>query len=112
MSSRPFIEARLRVNVHVPQAEERLTAGQEDSIEVATNQGAYNRGVETAGGVVTNFVEGDEVIFDLNDDVASLRELQIIQEEVIEAFSNVIDIEIESENIVIKADTITVFPMM
>lgn len=106
---RPFLESRLRFEVHIPEAEERFTASVEDSLEAEVNRQAFDRGVETAGGVITNFIENDEVIFDIEDDVASVEEINIIQEEIINAFDNLTEANINENDIVVRAQVVRIF---
>lgn len=109
MSSRPFIEPKLRFAVHVPHAEERFTASVEDSLEAEVSRQTRERDIETSGGIITNYIVEDEVIFDLEDDVASVREINIIQEEIINAFNSLTPVEINEDDIVVRAEVVRVF---
>lgn len=109
MVNRPFLDPKLRFAVHVPQAEERFTPSVEDTLEAEVSLQTRERDVITEGGIITSFIIEDEVVFDIEDDVASLRELNIIQEEIINAFDNYADMKIDEEDIVVKAEIVRVF---
>ena len=112
MSSRqPFIEDHLRIVVTVPDAEERFTASVEDSLQLEVDRQVRQRGIETGGGLITNFIRDDEVVFDLEDDNATVRELELIQEEIEEAFvkftSN--SVEVDADDIRVTAESVRTF---
>lgn len=108
MVNRPFLRPKLRLAVNVSQAEERFTASVEDTLKAEVSYQTRERDVITEGGIITAYMDQDEVVFDIEDDVASLRELNIIQEEIINAFDNYADIEVDEEDIVVKAEIVRV----
>lgn len=109
MVNRPFIKPKLRFRVYVPQAEERFTASVEDMLSAEVSNRSRDRDVITGGGILTNFIEEDEVVFDIEDDVASIRELNIIQQEIINAFDKFTDVNIDEEDIIVSAEVVRVF---
>lgn len=107
--NRPMLDPKIRLAVNVPQAEERFTASVEDSLQAEVNNRTRERGVETTEKLITNFIIDDEVIFDIGDDVTSLNELQIIQEEIKNAFEKLTPVTVSDEDIVVKADIVRTF---
>lgn len=109
MVNRPLLKPKLRFRVYIPQAEERFTASVEDTLGAEVSRQTRNRGIETEGKIITTFIEEDEVIFDIEDDIASVNELNIIQEEIINAFNNFTQADIDDNDIVVAAEIVRVF---
>lgn len=103
MSPRPFIEPRLKMTVEFPSAEQLFTPSNQDSIEAEVSERVYQNDAMPSGGYITLEITGNELIFDFNDDVASVREINIIQQEIIRAFDTVINHEVDESEIVVEA---------
>lgn len=108
MADRPFLEPHIRFVVNVPQAEERFTASVEDTLQAEVSKQTRERGIRTAGGIITNFIIEDEVVFDIEDDTASVEKINIIQEEIINAFNNFTEVNVDEQDIVVRADIIRI----
>lgn len=106
---RPFLDPKIRFVVHVPQAEERFTPSVEDTLQADVTKKARERGVETSGGIITNFIKDDEVTFDIEDDRASVREIDSIQQAIINSFDQYTQANVTEDDIEVRAEIVRIF---
>ena len=107
--ARPFVEPHIRFRVHVPEAEERITPSVEDTLQADVSLSTRERGIETSGGIITNYLDGDESVFDIEDSLASVREINIIQEEIINSVNQYTGTTVAGSDITVEAALIRVF---
>lgn len=103
MDRRPFIEPRIRLLVKFPSAEELFTPSNQDSIEAEVNRLSREEDVVTTGKHISLIIDGDTLIFDLNDDVTNVRELSVVQDAIIQSLDNIINHKIEESEVVVEA---------
>lgn len=111
MSSRPFLDPRIKMTVEFPDAEQLITPSNEDTLGAEVSRNVRRRDAMPQGGIITTSLKGNEIIFDLNDNISSMRELNIIHEEIINAFHSIINYDVDPSDVVVKADIMTVFPI-